>query len=247
MILIGVLRIIILSGVNIDSIVYIRGIDILPVYGMFSIIGHVFSVFLKFKGGKGVSTSFGVILVLSPFGALGAAVGYFITLLIFAMGSLASLVGLLLADIVGVVEIILTSDKNFIKDVNYLIFFFVITVIIVIAHIKNIKRISKGTESKFKVGIPKIKEIHNFQKAKAIQIHNILFNLESSQSVNPKLLIFYLSNKKIQLVYKSKNLNLDYVVLEMINMANEVYSVSLHRRTKRHTYITVDFLQLDIT
>ena len=49
----------------------ITGIAHLALIAAFCILGHVYSVFLKFKGGKGVATSLFVILALDPFGALG--------------------------------------------------------------------------------------------------------------------------------------------------------------------------------
>ncbi|MDR2867077.1 MAG: glycerol-3-phosphate 1-O-acyltransferase PlsY [Acholeplasmatales bacterium] len=243
MIIIGVLRILVFSGVNVDFLIYIRGIDILPVYGMCSILGHVFNIFLHFKGGKGVATSFGIFLVLSPWAAAGAIIGYVGTIFIFAIGSLSSLVGLLVADLAGVLEIIILSEKNFLKDIIYLIFFFVITVIILVSHVQNIKRLSKGKESKFNLGIPKMKEIHNHQKLIAVNINNYFRENYNLDGLKYKTL--YLTNKKICLIYKIKVITLTQDLLDRLNNDNKEFMVNIHRQTKYNYYLNVDLIISD--
>ncbi len=71
--------------------------------GFVAILGHCFSPWLRFKGGKGVATGFGAIAVLSPWGALGGAIAFAVTFLTKRIGSLSSLTGLLFASIVHLV------------------------------------------------------------------------------------------------------------------------------------------------
>lgn len=60
--------------------------------GTFAILGHVFSIWLKFRGGKGVATAFGVLLAIFPVVALATVSVYLATLLISRTFPLASLV-----------------------------------------------------------------------------------------------------------------------------------------------------------
>jgi len=64
--------------------------------GLFSILGHCFSPWVHFKGGKGVATGFGVALVLSSSAALMGIAGFILTFLSTRISSLSSIVGLLL-------------------------------------------------------------------------------------------------------------------------------------------------------
>jgi glycerol-3-phosphate acyltransferase PlsY len=69
----------------------------------FTVLGHCYSPWLRFKGGKGVATGFGVMLVLSPWAAVGGALAFGLTFASTRTGSLASLTGLLLAAVVQLV------------------------------------------------------------------------------------------------------------------------------------------------
>jgi glycerol-3-phosphate acyltransferase PlsY len=67
--------------------------------GLFVVLGHCYSPWLQFRGGKGVATSFGVIAVLSPLAALFGAIGFALVFLNLRIVSLASIAGLILASI----------------------------------------------------------------------------------------------------------------------------------------------------
>jgi glycerol-3-phosphate acyltransferase PlsY len=71
--------------------------------GLFAVLGHCFSPWVRFKGGKGVATGFGVILVLSPWAALGGIVAFAFTFLKTKTGSLASIAGLVMTVITHLV------------------------------------------------------------------------------------------------------------------------------------------------
>ena len=64
--------------------------------GLAAFVGHVFPLFLKFKGGKGVATALGVLLGLSPWLALGAALCWLLVALLSRYSSLAAIVTALL-------------------------------------------------------------------------------------------------------------------------------------------------------
>lgn len=107
-------------------------------FGLAAIIGHVYPIYLKFKGGKAVATSAGVILGVNPIVFLIIAVIFFTLLFTTRMVSLTS---------------ILTSIGNFITtlffdDIILKLISFLIMLIIIIRHHSNIKRIISGTEPK---------------------------------------------------------------------------------------------------
>lgn len=106
--------------------------------GFAVVIGHVFPVWLKFKGGKGVATTFGVILALTPgTGAVTGAVWIFI-LLVFRYSSLAAIAAAVVAPLfafgyAGVSVGLLTSA---------------LALLVLIKHAANIRRLLNGTEPK---------------------------------------------------------------------------------------------------
>ena len=73
------------------------------VAGLFAVLGHCFSPWLHFRGGKGVATGFGAVLLLSPWAALAGIVAFAFTFMNKRVGSLASLTGL---TVVAVVHLI---------------------------------------------------------------------------------------------------------------------------------------------
>jgi glycerol-3-phosphate acyltransferase PlsY len=107
--------------------------------GLSAILGHNFSIFLRFKGGKGVATSLGVLLVLSPHVALITATTWLFILNLKGYSSLSSLIsfGLLPLSI----YLLDYSQEKFAVAIA-------IALLIFIRHIPNIKRLIQGTESK---------------------------------------------------------------------------------------------------
>lgn len=123
------------------------------VCGFLAIIGHIFPVYLGFKGGKGVATGLGVALVVMPRATGLAIVVWFIFMLLVRYISLASIIaGLSLP--VGVVLLEFRTHSlytGFFEGTAILIFSIVLADLIIIRHIPNIKRLLKGTEPKFGV------------------------------------------------------------------------------------------------
>lgn len=110
---------------------------------MLSILGHTFSVFLKFKGGKGVATSLGVIVGMDPVIALVAFIGWALIVATTRYISLASIVVALS------VPLQMVFWKSRCVPVEYQILAGVAALAILIKHTSNIKRLMNGTESKF--------------------------------------------------------------------------------------------------
>ncbi|MDH4262074.1 MAG: glycerol-3-phosphate 1-O-acyltransferase PlsY [Spirochaetia bacterium] len=117
------------------------GIEILMA-GLFSVAGHIFPVWLSFKGGKGVATVCGVVIALSPFQALIAFLVFVTTVYLTKFVSLSSLM--------GAMSLPLSFFFFFNYENNFLLLYFFIALafIISIMHLKNIKRLLSGTESK---------------------------------------------------------------------------------------------------
>jgi glycerol-3-phosphate acyltransferase PlsY len=109
--------------------------------GLAAFCGHVFSVFLKFRGGKGVATALGVFLALAPL-AVAIAIAVFAVLMFLwryvSLGSIAA------ATVMPLAVFILGGDRT---DTVVTL---AIAAIVIIRHHENIKRLFSGTENKFK-------------------------------------------------------------------------------------------------
>lgn len=106
--------------------------------GISAILGHNFSLFLGFKGGKGVATSLGVLIIYTPQVALITLIIWFIVAIVTKYSSLGALVSFGLLPL----NIFLFDDKQ------KLFIAIIITAIIFIRHSDNIKRLINGTERK---------------------------------------------------------------------------------------------------
>jgi len=121
--------------------------------GCAAILGHIFPIYLKFKGGKGVSTSFGVALGLWPYFtvcALFFAVTWVVVVLIWRYVSLASIAASVTFPLVLILAIIFIPDWDFANLWPILITSIAIPVMVIIRHRENIKRLMAGTESKIR-------------------------------------------------------------------------------------------------
>jgi glycerol-3-phosphate acyltransferase PlsY len=109
--------------------------------GLAAFCGHVFSVFLRFRGGKGVATALGVFLALSPL-AVGVALGVFVLLMLVwryvSLGSISAAAVMPLA-------VWLLGGGRVLIVVTMLI-----AAVVIIRHIENIRRLLAGTENRFK-------------------------------------------------------------------------------------------------
>lgn len=107
-------------------------------YGAAAIVGHVFSFWVRFRGGKGVATSAGVLAALAPVAAAAGLVGWVLALAVSRMVSVASMAG---AVTVGVAGLFLSGI-----GVPGKVFCSFITVFVVWAHRSNIRRLLAGEE-----------------------------------------------------------------------------------------------------
>ena len=120
--------------------------------GLLSILGHMFSPFLLFKGGKGIATAAGILLFLSWPCALLTLLVWLLFATIFKTSSLGALTASISAPLFfwSLKEIVNTGLlPNSLRISNIEIYIVLIIVILIwIKHIPNIKRIIKGIESK---------------------------------------------------------------------------------------------------
>ncbi len=110
------------------------------VIAVVAIIGHCYSIFMKFKGGKGVATGLGVLLALSPKVALIVITLWLGIFLTTGYVSLASVISAFMSWIM----------MNYVEaNYYYTIAALISSVIIVYKHSSNIERLIKGTENRF--------------------------------------------------------------------------------------------------
>ena len=122
---------------NLDSALLVQ------LAGIFVIVGHTFPVFFKFKGGKGVATSLGVLLTTNW--QIGLICLVF-ALVLMALTQMVSVGSIVAAILYPVLTIFIT--ENYIVPGNYIISSIILAVLVVFNHRANVKRILTGTENK---------------------------------------------------------------------------------------------------
>jgi glycerol-3-phosphate acyltransferase PlsY len=124
----------------------------LVLVGVAAVLGHVFPVYLRFRGGKGVATLFGVLVVLMPVETLVAVGVFLIVVALSRYVSLASMVAALSFPASVTVEQSLMG-----LDVPrvYWLFTVVIGIFVPVAHHSNIRRLMDGTENRLELSRPK--------------------------------------------------------------------------------------------
>ena len=115
--------------------------DLLYISSLCAFLGHVFPIWLKFKGGKGVATYLGILFAINFYFGIIFMVSWFITFFISKFSSLSSLVG---AASIPIYLLILTQFDQ-------VIFFTIMFVLIFFTHRENIKRLKNKEETKTKI------------------------------------------------------------------------------------------------
>jgi glycerol-3-phosphate acyltransferase PlsY len=107
-----------------------------------AVLGHVFPVWLHFRGGKGVATGFGVFLAATPWAALAAISVFFFVLAISRYVSLASILGS--ASFPPVAYFLVLGDR----PPFFIAVQIAVALLIILKHHQNIRRLLNGTESR---------------------------------------------------------------------------------------------------
>ncbi len=114
-----------------------------------AVLGHIFPVFAGFRGGKGVATLVGAVTGIYPPAALLCFGVWLVVLMISHYVSLASMI----AGCCFPVFTLISPKVN--GSIAFVVFSFVIAVLLIVTHRKNIKRLKEGTESKIYIWKPR--------------------------------------------------------------------------------------------
>jgi len=121
--------------------------DLATMAAVAAILGHVFPIWLGFRGGKGVASALGVFLALSPMTALCILIIFIVIFAITRYVSLASIIAALAIPLLAL---------HFAHNMTPLVLFgfFFIPLLVVVKHHQNIRRLLSGTESRFGSKVP---------------------------------------------------------------------------------------------
>ncbi|WP_022835814.1 glycerol-3-phosphate 1-O-acyltransferase PlsY [Salisaeta longa] len=135
--------------IRIDALPMFGGWDALTIVGLLAglaaVLGHMFPIWARFQGGKGVNTAAGILLALSPISTLLTMAVFLIVLLTSRYVSLASMTGAVaFPTIVALRRYVFEADE----PLSLLLFGIVVAVAIIAAHQSNIKRLLAGNENR---------------------------------------------------------------------------------------------------
>ena len=116
-------------------------IDYLYISSLCVFLGHVFPIWLKFKGGKGVATYVGILCCINIYLGISFGIVWLITFVMFKYSSLSSIVSALS---IPIINFLFFNDQIF-------YFFIIMFILIFYTHRENIKRLLNRTESKTKI------------------------------------------------------------------------------------------------
>jgi glycerol-3-phosphate acyltransferase PlsY len=116
--------------------------DLMVAAALTAVLGHVFPVWLGFRGGKGVATALGVFLVIAPWAALGSLIVFLLLVFTTRYVSLASVIA---AVVIPLFAMLTVADRSpvFIGGILF------IALLVIVKHQANIARLRQGKESRF--------------------------------------------------------------------------------------------------
>ena len=120
-----------------------NGAILVQIAGIAVILGHTFPIFFKFKGGKGVATSLGVLIMSNWQIGLICLVFALILIALTQMVSVGSIAAAILYPVLT-----LFIPQNYIIPGNYLIYSILLAIIVIFNHRENVKRLLNGTENR---------------------------------------------------------------------------------------------------
>jgi len=117
---------------------------ILAILGTF--LGHIFPIYLNFKGGKGVATGTGAVLAISP---LATIIGFIVWIITFKTTRYVSLASIIAAIIVPLLTLFFSATEIYQLPIALQVFIVTMGTIAIIKHRSNIARLINGTEYRF--------------------------------------------------------------------------------------------------
>lgn len=121
---------------DVDNVLLIK-----YVAGLSAILGHTFPIFFEFRGGKGVATALGVLLMLNW--KIGL-ISLIFALILIAITKMVSVGSITAAILYPILVLFMQEDKSF----GVIILSFAIAILVIFNHRSNIKRLKEGTENK---------------------------------------------------------------------------------------------------
>ena len=117
---------------------------------LITILGHIFPIWLRFKGGKGVATTLGVYFALNPWLGLGTLIIWLLVAKIFRISSLSALVAFIVSPMVAYALLAVAPTTYLLQkgqfSMNTIYTILAISLLILMAHRDNIKRLCAGQE-----------------------------------------------------------------------------------------------------
>ena len=124
-------------------------LDIAYIAALFVMIGHIYPVYFKFRGGKGIATALGAMFVLNWIAFVTIAVGIVPMVFIIKIVSAVCLCGASLYPVLNFVVLLLQEKSFFGEVLPYTVMSLLMAILIFYAHRENIKRLRNGTEPSF--------------------------------------------------------------------------------------------------
>ena len=127
--------------------------ELLQLSALLAFLGHLFPVWLKFNGGKGVATFLGILFALS-YGLAALFIFTWLTVsLIFKYSSLSSIFSSLTVFIIALIteKVTFAINPNTYEEGGLKLLLFIILILIIFTHRKNISNLKNGTEQKIKL------------------------------------------------------------------------------------------------
>ena len=143
----------ILKGVIAVFVAYLAGLIVkegvdkallIQLAGIAVIVGHTFPIFFQFKGGKGIATALGVLMITNWNIGLICLVFALVLMILTRMVSLGSIAAAILFPVL----IIFMPHNSYLVDGNYIIYSILLAILVVFNHRANVKRLLSGTENK---------------------------------------------------------------------------------------------------
>ncbi|MCD4734890.1 MAG: glycerol-3-phosphate 1-O-acyltransferase PlsY [Bacteroidales bacterium] len=121
-------------------------IDLRIMMSIAAVVGHIFPIYVGFRGGKGIATLFGVGIALFPWSAL---IVFGIFMFVFTIGGYVSLASVTACVSFPIVEIFILGHQQY---PSLIILSILVAIFVPLTHKKNIGRLLKGKEKKFRIG-----------------------------------------------------------------------------------------------